>query len=315
MKIAVIDDYQDSARSLADWARLDGEVHFFHEHVADEDALIASLAPFDVVCIMRERTRFPRRVLTSLPQLRLLVTSGMRNNAVDLDAARTAGITVCGTNVRGGATLELAWALILALVRGIVREDRALRAGRWQTALGMQLSGKTLGIVGLGNIGGAMARVARAFDMDVLAWSRSLTDEAAAERGARRASTLIDLMRTSDVVTVHAALNASSQGLIGHSEIAAMKADAYLVNTARAALVDYGALADALRERRIAGAAVDVFDREPVIGGGEALFGLDNTVVTPHLGYASLESFRAFYTQMVEDIESWAQGRPVRVLT
>ena len=314
MNVAVIDDYQDIARSLAGWGQLDADVRFFHRHEANEDALIAQLQPFDVVCIMRERTPFPRRVIASLPKLRLLVTSGMRNASVDLDAARERGVTVCGTNVRGGDTHELTWGLILALVRGIVREDRELRAGRWQSALGIQLSGKVLGVVGLGHIGAAMARIGRAFEMDVLAWSPSLTNARAAEHGARRASSLRELMSGADVVTIHAVLNADSKRMIGKDEIAAMKPSAFLVNTARAGLVDYEALASAVRNRLIAGAAVDVFDTEPVTD-GNPLFALDrDTVVTPHLGYATIDSFRAFYTQMVENIEAWAQGRPVRVI-
>ncbi len=313
MKIAVIDDFQDAARTLADWDSLAAEVTFFHDHLADEGRLIERLQPYDVVCIMRERTPFPAAVLAALPNLKLLVTSGMRNLSVDLAAAAKHGICVCGSSSRGGATSELVWALILALVRNVPAEDRALRAGHWQTTIGMQLSGKTLGLVGLGRVGAAVARVALALDMHVLAWSPHLTPERAATHGAARAASLDDLLRTADIVSLHAALDANSRGLLGARELRLMKPGAYLVNAARAALIDQDALIAALRDRTIAGAAVDVFDVEP-LPANHPLLACDNALLTPHLGYVSTESFRDFYGQMVEDIAAWMHGAPIRVL-
>ncbi len=313
MKVAVIDDFQDAARNLADWDSLHADVRFFHDHLADEARLIERLAPFDVVCIMRERTAFPASVLGALPGLKLLVTSGMRNLGVDMAFAVQRGICVCGTSARGGATPELVWALILALVRHIPTEDRALRAGRWQTTIGMQLSGKTLGLVGLGRVGGAVARVGTALEMNVVAWSPHLTPARAAEHGAECASSLEDLLRIADVVSLHAVLNPQSRGLIGERELTLMKPTAYLVNAARGPLIDQDALIAALRNRRIAGAALDVFDVEP-LPADHPLLTLDNTVLAPHLGYVSTESFRDFYEQMVEDIAAWMSDKPIRVI-
>jgi len=313
MKIAVIDDFQDAARTLADWNSLAADVTFFHDHLADEALLIERLRPYDIVCIMRERTPFPASVLGALPNLKLLVTSGMRNLSVDMAAAAAHGICVAGTSARGGATPELVWGLILSLVRNIPTEDRALRAGRWQTTIGMQLSGKTLGLVGLGRVGAAVARVAVALEMKLLAWSPNLTPARAAEHGATCASSLDELLRAADVVSLHAVLNAGSRGLIGARELGLMKPEAYLVNAARAALIDQDALLAALRNRSIAGAALDVYDVEP-LPANHPLLTLDNTVLAPHLGYVSAESLRDFYEQMVEDIAAWMRAAPIRVL-
>jgi phosphoglycerate dehydrogenase-like enzyme len=313
VKIAVIDDFQDAAHNLADWGSLPAEVTFFHDHLADDALLIERLAPFDAVCIMRERTPFPASVLGALPQLKLLVTSGMRNLSVDMACAAQRGICVCGTSARGGATPELVWALIFALVRNIPTEDRALRAGRWQTTIGMQLSGKTLGLVGLGRVGSAVARVGIALEMNVLAWSPNLTPARAAEHGAECAPSLDDLLRVADVVSLHAVLTPQSRGLIGARELALMKPTAYLVNAARGPLIEEDALIEALRNRAIAGAALDVFDVEP-LPANHPLLSLDNTVLAPHLGYVSTESFRDFYEQMVEDIAAWTSGKPIRVI-
>lgn len=313
MKVAVIDDFQDAAGGLADWGSLAADVTFFHDHLSDDVELVARLEPYDIVCIMRERTPFPGSVLSALPNLKLLVTSGMRNLSIDMAAAAQHGICVCGTNARGGATPELVWALILALVRNLATEDRALRDGLWQTTIGMQLSGKTLGLVGLGRVGGAVARVGIALDMHLLAWSPNLTPERAAAHGAKSAQSLDELLRSADIVSLHAVLNAQSRGLIGARELGLMKPGAYLVNAARAGLVDQDALIAALRNRAIAGAGLDVFDVEP-LPANHPLLALNNTVLTPHLGYVSTESFRDYYGQMVEDIAAWMRAEPIRVL-
>jgi phosphoglycerate dehydrogenase-like enzyme len=314
MKVAVLDDYQHVAEGLADWKRLDAEVVFFHDHLSDEDAIAARLRPFDVVAIMRERTPFPRSLFEKLPNLKLLTTSGMRNLAVDVEAANERGIVVCGTESPGNSTMELTWGLIFALLRRIPIEDRATRAGRWQVTLGEEVSGKTLGIIGLARIGSAVARIGRAFGMKILAWNPSLTKERAAEHGAELAAGLDDLLQRADIVTIHVQLNERSRGLIGARELSLLKPTAYLINTSRGPLVDEAALITALREKRIAGAALDVYDREP-LPPDHPLLSLENTVLTPHLGYVSLQQYRMFYPQMVENIEAFLKGAPIRVIT
>ncbi len=314
MKVAVLDDYQHVAEGLADWKRLDAGVTFFYDHLDDEDAVATRLGPFEIVSIMRERTPFPRSLFEKLPHLKLLTTSGMRNLAIDVEAANEHGVTVCGTESPGNSTMELTWALILALVRGIPAEDRATRAGRWQVTLGEEVHGKTLGIIGLARIGSSVARVGLAFGMKILAWNPSLTKERAAEHGAELASSLDDLMRRADVVSIHVQLNERSRGLIGARQLALLKPTAYLINTSRGPLVDEAALLKILREKRIAGAAIDVYDREP-LPPDHPFLGLENTVLTPHLGYVSLQQYQMFYPQMVEDIEAWLRGSPIRVIT
>jgi phosphoglycerate dehydrogenase-like enzyme len=314
MKVAVIDDYQHVAQGLADWDALDAQVTFFHDHLEDEAAVAERLRPFEILSIMRERTPFPRSLFEKLPNLKLLTTSGMRNLAVDVEAANDHGVIVCGTESPGNSTMELTWALILALVRRIPAEDRATRAGRWQITLGEEVFGKTLGIVGLARIGSSVARVALAFGMKVLAWNPSLTKERAAEHGAELAPSLDDLLRRADIVTIHVGLNERSRGLIGARELGLLKPTAYLVNTSRGPLVDEAALLTLLREKRIAGAAIDVYDREP-LPPDHPLLSLDNTVLTPHLGYVSLQQYQMFYPQMAEDIAAFLRGSPIRVIT
>ncbi|HXP91957.1 MAG TPA: D-2-hydroxyacid dehydrogenase family protein [Candidatus Binatia bacterium] len=314
MKVAVLDDYQRVAEGLADWERLDAAVAFFHDHLDDEGAVATRLAPFEIISIMRERTPFPRSLFEKLPNLKLLTTSGMRNLAIDVEAANERGVIVCGTESPGNSTMELTWALILALVRRIPPEDRATRAGRWQVTLGEEVHGKTLGIVGLARIGSSVARVGLAFGMKILAWNPSLTKERAAEHGAELASSLDDLMRRADVVSIHVQLNERSRGLIGARQLAMLKPTAYLINTSRGPLVDEAALLTILREKRIAGAAIDVYDREP-LPPDHPFLALENTVLTPHLGYVSLQQYQMFYPQMVEDIEAWLRGSPIRVIT
>ena len=313
MKLAVLDDWQGVAEGLADWSRLPAgtEVRWFREPFRDAEAVVSALAPFDALVAMRERTPFPAAVLERLPCLRLLVTTGMRNASIDLAACRRLGVVVCGT--RGGPGVpaaELTWGLVLALAKRIPEEDRALRAGAFQTALAAGLGGKTLGVVGLGKIGTVVARVGLALGMEVVAWSPNLTEARAAAAGVRRVEKRA-LLEAADVVTLHLVLAESTRGVVGAAELAMMKPTAWLVNTARAGLVDEGALVVALRERRIAGAGLDVFSAEP-LPPDHPLRQAPNTVLTPHLGYATRENFAVFYADAVEDVAAWARGTPVR---
>ena len=313
-RVAVLDDYQGVAASFADWrgGLPRAEVVFFRDHVSGPAALAERLRGFDSVIAMRERTAFTREVFGALPDLRLLVTTGMRNAAIDLAAAREAGVTVMGTESPRWAAAELTWALILALARHIPAEDATVRAGGWQVSVGTYLSGRTLGIVGLGRLGGKVAEVGRAFGMEVVAWSPHLTAERAAERGARFLPKL-DLFRAADVVTVHMVLAASTRGLVGEPELRAMRPSAFLVNTSRGPLVDEAALIRALTEGWIAGAGLDVFDQEP-LPADHPLRTAPRTVLTPHVGYVTDESYRVFYTQALEDIQAFARGERIREL-
>lgn len=313
MRVAVLDDYQGIAKELADWSRLPAaaEVSFFREPISDPEALSAALLPFDVIVAMRERTAFPARLIERLPVLKLLVTTGMRNAAIDLEACRRRGVVVCGTRGAPGVpTAELTWGLVLALVKRIAEEDRSLRAGYWQTGLAGSVAGKTLGVVGLGKVGTAVARVGLAFGMEVVAWSPNLTGERAAAAGVRRAEKRA-LFETADVVTLHLVLGETTRGVVGAEELAAMKPSALLVNTARAGLLDEAALVAALKAGRIAGAALDVFSVEP-LPADHPVRSAPNTVLTPHLGYATRENFAVFYGDAVEDVLAWANGAPVR---
>jgi phosphoglycerate dehydrogenase-like enzyme len=313
MLIAVLDDYQHAAMASAPWDQLGAQVTTFHSHIAETADLVAELRPFDVIVAMRERTPLPAERLRLLPNLKLLVTTGMHNASIDVAAANAAGITVCGTGGTAGATPELTWALILSLVRHVPAEDRAMREGGWQVAIGFGLRGRTLGIVGFGRIGRQVAAVGRAFGMEVLAWSQNLTAAAAAEHGAT-AVTKDDLFSSSDVITVHYKLSPRSEGLVGKREIGLMKPTAYLVNTSRGPIVDSDALLSALDSGDIAGAALDVYDEEP-LPGGHALRSAPRTVLTPHLGYVTDDGYRAFYGDAVEDIAAFFAGNPVRVLS
>jgi phosphoglycerate dehydrogenase-like enzyme len=309
-RIAVLDDYQRVAHRFADWSRLgDHEVTFFHEPLDPASAL----PQFDAVCAMRERTAFPAEVFERLPNLRLLVTSGMRNAAIDMEAAAAHGVTVCGTEVPSGSTAELTWGLLLALVRNIPREDAGMREGAWQTTVGLDLAGRTLGILGLGRLGSIVARYGAAFEMRVVAWSENLTAQRAAECGAELVSK-DELLSTADVVTIHLVLSRRTRGLIGARELALMKPTAYLVNTSRGPVVDEAALLDVLEAGRIAGAAIDVYDREP-LPADHPLRRAPNTVLTPHLGYVTEDTFHVFYGQTVEDVEAWLAGEPIRVIS
>jgi phosphoglycerate dehydrogenase-like enzyme len=313
---AILDDYQDVARTVADWGTLGDQVgvRVLNRHIGDREVLARTLAEFDIVVAMRERTPFDAWLFDRLPKLKLLVTTGMRNASIDLEAAAKHHVTVCGTAGSVGSTAELTWGLILAVARSIPREDALFHSGgTWQTTLGRGINGKTLGVVGLGNLGARVAKVGLAFEMKVLAWSPRLTPERCAEVGATHAGTLDDLLRASDVVSIHVTLNDKSRGLLGARELALMKPDAYLVNTSRGPIVDEQALIAVLREKRIAGAGLDVFDLEP-LPNDHPLRRLDNVVATPHLGYVTLESYRIFYGQAIEDIKAWIAGSPVRVV-
>jgi phosphoglycerate dehydrogenase-like enzyme len=310
---AILDDFQDVTRSLADWGRLPPHVSLtvFNDHV-EGDVLVRRLEPFDVLVLTRERTPLPRSLVERLPKLKLVVTAGMRNLGIDLAACRDRGVLVCGTGSGSSPTAELAWGLLLALARRIPQEDRALREGRWQTTIGVGLSGKTLAVLGLGRLGTQVAKVGLAFGMDVIAWSQNLTPERAAEAGCVRVEKA-DLFRLADVLTVHLLLSDRTRGIVGRDELALMKPSAFLINTARAAIVDEAALIDALTSGRIAGAGLDVFGREPLPADAPILRA-PNTVLTPHLGYVTRETYDIYFPQALEDIEAWLAGKPIRVI-
>jgi phosphoglycerate dehydrogenase-like enzyme len=314
-RIAVLDDYQSVAATFTDWSQLSepAEVVEFHDHVGDANALVARLQPFDVVIAMRERTPFPRQVLERLPNLRLLVTTGMRNRSIDVEAATELGITVCGTGAQATSTVELTWALILATLRHIPQEDAAMRAGAWQQTVGGDLAGARLGVIGLGRIGSQVARIGAAFGMDVVAWSQNLTEERAAEAGARRVEKE-ELFATADVVTVHLVGSTRTRGLIGADDLALMMHTAVLVNTSRGPIVEEAALIDVLRDGRIAGAGIDVYDQEP-LPRDHPLRELRRAVLTPHLGYVTRGSYEIYYREAVEDVAAFLAGAPIRVLS
>ena len=300
---------------FADWQSLpaDCEVRAFHEYIGDTALLIAALQDFDVIVAMRERTAFTAERLDALPRLRLLVTTGMANASIDLDAARRNGVTVCGTGSGSHATSELAWGLILALARSIPREDARLRAGGWQQTVGVELQGSTLGLVGLGRQGGAMVPVARAFGMEVVAWSQNLTAEQA-QRAGVEAVTKEELFRRADFVSIHYKLSPRSVGLIGAAELASMRPSAFLINTSRGPIVDSAALLAALLGGQFAGAGLDVYDVEP-LPANDPFRNAPRTVLTPHLGYVSNRADRTFYPEAVEDIAAFLAEEPVRVLS
>jgi phosphoglycerate dehydrogenase-like enzyme len=313
VRIAVLDDYQQAAHRFADWKSLSAEVTYLGEHIADTEALVEALGGYDVVVAMRERTPFTAERLQLLPDLRLLVTTGMANAAIDLDAAHRRGITVCGTGGSANATAELTWGLILSLVRQIPAESGGVREGGWQHTIGGDLEGRTLGVVGLGRLGARVAAIGNAFGMHVLAWSSNLDPAHARGLGAEPVGKRA-LFTEADIVTVHYKLSERSTGLIGRQELSWMKSGAYLVNTSRGPLVDTGALTEALREGRIAGAALDVFDVEP-LPADDPLRTAPRTVLTPHIGYVTEAGYRIFFEHAVEDIAAWSAGSPVRTLT
>jgi phosphoglycerate dehydrogenase-like enzyme len=314
VKIAVLDDYQSVALEMADWGKLGSEaqVDVFADHLADESDLVQRLADYDVVVGMRERTPFQRSVLERLPNLRLLITTGMRNASFDVDAAAELGITVCGTGGLPYPTAELTWALILALFRKIPTEDTATREGSWQVSLGEGLHDKTLGMMGLGRLGSQVATVGNAFGMEIIAWSQNLTQERASELNAKLV-TKQELLSQSDIMSIHLVLSDRTRGLVSADDLALMKSSAYLVNTSRGPIVDETALINALQNNTIAGAGLDTFDVEP-LPLDHALRNLPNTVLTPHLGYVTDETYRIFYGDAVENISAFLHGAAVRVI-
>jgi phosphoglycerate dehydrogenase-like enzyme len=314
LRVAVLDDYQDVARYYGPWEELGDSVAVtvFTDHVADEEGLVVRLAGFPVVVAMRERTAFPRRVLERLPDLRLLVTTGMGNAAIDMVAARDHGIVVTGTGGLGPPTAELTWALILGLARHIVREDESIRAGGWQRAVGADLAGATLGVVGLGRLGSRVAEIGLAFGMDVIAWSQNLQRATAEARGVRAVSK-DELFRTADVVTIHLQLSERTRGLIAKDDLALLKPTATIVNTSRGPIIDEEALLEALSSGQLAGAGLDVFDIEP-LPDHHPLRSAPRTLLTPHIGYVTDGTYQLFYREVVEDIAAFLAGHPVRVL-
>jgi phosphoglycerate dehydrogenase-like enzyme len=314
MKIAILDDYQQFALRMADWSAVQAraDVTVFDRNLAPAEAA-EILAPFDVLCLMRERMKMPGELIRALPNLKLICNTGQRNLSLDVATAKELGITVCytGKHATGTyATPELAWALMQSIVRHLPIEERNMRAGRWQTTIGRELHGKTLGLLGFGRIGRRMAEYARAFGMNVLAWSQNLTPEAAAAGGATWVERE-ELFARSDVVSIHLVLSPRTTGLVGAREFSLMQPTAYLVNTSRGPIVDEAAMLDALRSRRIAGAALDVFDIEP-LPADHPLRGLDNVLLSPHLGYVVEEGFRDFYRDTVENILAFLDGAPIR---
>jgi phosphoglycerate dehydrogenase-like enzyme len=314
IQVAVLDDYQRAALRLADWKSLEPEVQVqsFPEHIADPAELAKRLHVFECVVLMRERTPFPKTLIEKLPNLRLMVTAGMRNAAIDVEAATARGIQICGTETLGYPTAELTWGLIIALARKIPEEWAALRQGKWQSRLGVGLKGKTLGVIGLGRLGSQVVSIGKAFGMNVIAWSQNLTEAKAAEIGVKRVDK-DELFTRADFVTIHLVLGDRSRGLVGDAELARMKPSAYLVNTSRGPIVQEKALIEALKLGRIAGAAVDVFDREP-LAKDHPYLALDNLLATPHLGYVTEEGYRQIYGEAVEDIRAFLQAKPIRAI-
>ena len=314
MKVAVLDDYQEVALGMADWNSLpdDVQVVAFNEHWASSDALKERLKDFEIVVAMRERTPFDRELLADLPNLKLLITTGTRNASIDLCAATDLGILICGTGGSGYAAAELTWGLILALLRHIPREDRATRQGHWQTTLGNDLKGKVLGLMGLGRLGSRVATVGNAFEMSVIAWSQNL-DSARAIQCGTSLVTKDELFARSDILSIHVQLSDRTRGLVGSRELSLMKPTAYLINTSRGPIVDEASLIQALKSHAIAGAGLDVYDQEP-LPPEHPLKYLGNTVITPHLGYVTIETYKIFYADSVANIIAYLNGRPLRVL-
>lgn len=314
IRVAVLDDYQGVALKMANWSTLpsDVEVKVFQDHLSDQDAVAERLKDFEIIVAMRERTPFPRKLLEQLPKLKLLVSTGTRNASIDMNAASELGIVVSGTGLLVYPTAELTWGLILALLRHIPQEDRATRTGQWQFTLGIGLQGKTLGVMGLGKQGSLVAKFGLAFGMSVIAWSQNLTVERTAEVGV----TLVnkeELLSRSDIVTIHLVLSNRTRGLLGARELSLMKPTAYLINTSRGPIVEEKALIEALQKGTIAGAALDVFDEEP-LPLDHPLRRLENTVITPHIGYVTVETYKVFFEDAVEDIRAFLEGKPIRVL-
>lgn len=314
-RVAVLDDFQNVSQRFGDWAGLQSmaQVTVFNDHLGDQDALVQRLLPFDVLCVMRERTPLPHGLLHRLPQLRMIATTANWNASIDIEAAESLGIVVCGTETFLSGQAELTWALILASVRHLPAEVMSFRQGGWQVSVGGDLHGKTLGVLGLGHSGSLIARYAQAFSMRVIAWSQNMTAESASRHGAALVSK-DELFAASDIVSIHVRLSDRTRGLVGARELALMKPRSYLVNTSRGPIVDERALLDVLQQQRIAGAAVDVYDLEP-LPADHPFRHLPNLIGTSHIGYVTESSYELFYGETVENIRAWIEGRPIRVLT
>ena len=314
MRVAILDDYQNTALASADWSLISGrtEIEVFTDHLFDEDEIVRRLQDFEVICAMRERTPFTRSLIERLPNLKLIISSGMRNRGIDIEAAKKNNILVCGTKSVGKPTAELAWGLILALARKIPAEDMNVRAGGWQQSIGKSLIGKTLGIAGLGNLGSRMAKIAAAFDMNVIAWSENLTQERCDEFGVE----LVDkegLLLNSDFLTIHLILSDRTRGVFKAEDLSRMKSTSYIINTARGPIIDEDDLINALKNKIIAGAGIDVFSVEP-LPVDHPFRSLDNAVVTPHLGYVEAENYGAYFNGYVEAIDAFLLGKPKNFL-
>ena len=316
VRCAILDDYQNIALKVADFSKVKGEVEFtaFHEHLGGPDKVIAALKGFQIVVAMRERTGFPKQVIDGLPDLKLLITTGMRNASIDTEAAKARGVTVCGTGSFGSPTSGIAIGLMLELTRHIGYENARLHAGAtWQSTIGPDLEGMTLGVLGLGKLGTRTANIAKAFGMKAIAWSQNLTPEKAQEAGATYVSK-DDLFRQADFITIHVVLSQRSRGLVGARELGLMKPTAYIINTSRGPIIEEAALLAALREKKIAGAGLDVFDVEP-LPLDHPLRKMDNVVITPHLGYVSEQNYQHYFAGVAEDIRGFLDGEPVRVMS
>jgi phosphoglycerate dehydrogenase-like enzyme len=315
LNVAVLDDYQNVAAGFANWGQLSSEakVTIFNDHIHDSDSLVKRLESFEIVCAMRERTSFPIEILQRLPKLQLLITTGMRNASIDVKEANNQGVIVCGTDGLPYPTAELAWGLILDLARNIAKENESVKRGKWQTTVGVGLNGKTLGLIGLGNLGGQVANYGNAFEMDVIAWSQNLTKEKAKEKNTKYVS-LETLMAESDFISIHTVLSSRTKDLIDASKLKLMKKTSFLINTSRGPIVNELALVNALGKGEIAGAALDVFSLEP-LPSDHPLITLKNTIITPHIGYVTNETYKIFYEQTVECIIGFIQGNPIRVIS
>ncbi len=314
MRIAILDDYQNISRSIADWSPLDGrtEITVFNKLIGGADAVADTLASYNAIVCMRERTPLPESVIERLTDTKLIVTTGMRNASIDGEAARAKGIALCGTRGQGAPAAELAWALVMGLMKNIAPDDRSMRDGGWQPNVGRTLGGKTLAVLGLGNLGARVAQYGQAFGMDVIAWSQNLTDARCAEIGVRRVSK-DEALSQGDIVCIKLVLGDRTRGLIGAAELARMKPTAFLVNTSRGPIVDEAALVVALRDRAIAGAGIDVYDIEP-LPVDHPFRSMDNVLMSPHTGYVTQENLAAMYANVVHAIAAFMDGEPVDVL-
>jgi len=314
-RCAILDDYQNVALTAADWSKVAGDldIKVFNQHLGGPDAVVKALQGFAIVCAMRERTGFPRAVIDELKDLKLLITTGLRNASIDVAAAKARGVVVCGTPAVGNPTSGIAIGHMLELTRRIGYENARMKAGvPWQSTIGVDLEGLTLGVLGLGKLGTRTANIAKAFGMKVIAWSQNLTPEKCKEAGVGHVSKE-ELFRQADFITIHVVLSQRTRGLVGAKELALMKPSAYIVNTSRGPIIDEAALLAALREKKIAGAGLDVFDVEP-LPTDHPLRKLDNVVLTPHLGYVAMQNYRAYFSGVVDDIRAFLDGKPVRVL-